>query len=154
MSQVSIANSAVHTTILLDQNAQRFQQLMVVALCIFAMVFSLWPMVAGLAIVLLVGSRNPNFAVLRRVYTVLRLVFGLRQRLEPDDPRPHNFAQLLGGMVLAASALAWGLGLTGLGMALAGVVVALALLNLVAGVCVGCLLYFQWRQLQYRLRRV
>jgi hypothetical protein len=49
--------------------------------------------------------------------------------------------------VLLIPSLAFAAGIPALGWGLALVVVALAALNLFAGVCVGCLMYYQFNRL-------
>jgi Domain of unknown function (DUF4395) len=60
-----------------------------------------------------------------------------------DNPEPHLFAQGLGSVFLAAAWLALLTGVATLGWALVWLVVALAALNLFAGICVGCIMYYQ-----------
>ena len=61
----------------------------------------------------------------------------------PDDPAPHRFAQGVGAAFLAASTLALFVGASVVGWVLAGIVAALALLNVVVGFCAGCFVYYQ-----------
>jgi hypothetical protein len=137
-----------------DGNILRFNQITIVTLTLLALLLGQWPILAFTAIVMLAGSGQPALALFKRLYSqVLRPLGRIKPDWQQDDPRPHNFAQSLGGVVLALAALASALGATLLGLVLGGLVVALALLNLLAGVCVGCFLYFQLRQLQYRLGR-
>ena len=60
-----------------------------------------------------------------------------------DDPRPLLFAQGLGGIFLVRSAVALWLGLPVVGWTLAGIVIALAAINLFLGFCLGCFIYYQ-----------
>jgi hypothetical protein len=137
-----------------DNNVLRFNQIAIVAFTLLAMGLSQWPIVAITALIMLIGSSKPELALFKQLYLkLLRPALKIAPQLQPDDPRPHAFAQSVGGVVLLCSALAWALGGPLLGWLLAALVVALALLNLLAGVCVGCFLYFQLRQWQYRLAR-
>jgi hypothetical protein len=66
----------------------------------------------------------------------------VKPELLQDNPEPHRFAQGFGGVVLAISSLAFLLGSATLGWALGWLVIALASLNLFAGFCVGCAVYY------------
>ena len=59
-----------------------------------------------------------------------------------DNPEPHLFAQGVGGAFLTAATLAFIANAATVGWVLAWIVVALAALNLFAGICVGCLMYY------------
>jgi hypothetical protein len=59
-----------------------------------------------------------------------------------DNPEPHRFAQGFGAVVLAAGAIALFAGLPLLGWSLVWLVIALAALNLFAGFCAGCAVYY------------
>ncbi len=60
-----------------------------------------------------------------------------------DHPEPHRFAQTMGGIFLLAASLALLGGLGVLGWGLAWLVIFLAALNLFAGFCAGCFVYYQ-----------
>jgi hypothetical protein len=79
----------------------------------------------------------------------------LAPRLGPpvlEDARPPRFANLVGLIFLAGSAVAQALGLPVLGWALAGVVLALATLAATTGFCLGCRIYVLYRHVQPHLR--
>jgi len=58
-----------------------------------------------------------------------------------EDSRPPRLANAIGTVVLAAAAIAWWLGAGVVGVALGGLVAALALLSASTGLCVGCEIY-------------
>jgi hypothetical protein len=58
-----------------------------------------------------------------------------------EDARPPRFANLVGAFFLTAATVAYGAGLTTLGVALGGLVAALALLAAATGFCSGCEAY-------------
>ncbi len=100
------------------------------------------PWLAGLVgLVMLLGTLlgKPGFLPLYRLVRRLGLV---KPNVIRDNPEPHRFAQLLGGLFLLAGFGALAAGLTVLGWALAWLVVALAALNLFGGFCVGCAVYY------------
>jgi hypothetical protein len=97
--------------------------------------------VAFVAAVMLAGSAvgRPGFLP---VYRLLRSASLFRPDVIDDNPEPHRFAQLLGGVVLAGATAAF-LGLAqGPGWILTWVVIALAGLNLFGNFCLGCAMYY------------
>ena len=135
-------------TISLDHSALRVNQAGIIATVLAAVVGSAfaWP-VAGLipvlAVILLIGTWRPELALFKQLYLrVLKPHRLVGPRLLEDDPRPHNFAQGLGGIFLAvASGLLVVAPIAGLALAL--LVAALAAVNLFFGYCLGCQIYFQ-----------
>jgi len=107
-----------------------------------------------LAIVLLLGTFAPQLALFKQLYfKVLKPRGIVKPQPAQDRPEPHNFAQGLGGVFLAVSALfIYAPLLTGdfrpgpalvIGLALALIVAVLAFVNLAFGYCLGCQIYFQ-----------
>ena len=134
-----------------DLSALKFNQLTVVGVTALALLLRA-PWLAGLlGAAMLVGAIWPAYSPMRAAYRVFGLRLGLKPEVVDESPEAHHFAQGVGGVFLLAAALS---GLAGLGVlsAVLGVtVIALALLNLTARICVGCLMYFQWRMLRYRV---
>ncbi|ULH16438.1 DUF4395 domain-containing protein [Deinococcus sp. KNUC1210] len=134
-----------------DLNALKFNQLTVVGVTAVAVVAS-QPWLAGLlGAAMLIGAVSPTRSPMRAAYRAVGPRLGLNPDIVEESPEAHLFAQGVGGVFLLASALS---GLAGLGVlsAVLGLtVIALALLNLTARICVGCLMYFQWRMLKYRV---
>jgi hypothetical protein len=96
-----------------------------------------------LAIVLLVGTFAPQLALFKQVYfKVLKPRGIVKPRPVQDRPEPHNFAQGMGGVVLAIASVLL-LPLTVAGLALALLVAVLAFVNLAFGYCLGCQIYYQ-----------
>jgi Domain of unknown function (DUF4395) len=138
-----------------DSNVLRFNQISIVFLLFLAALLNLPILVALVAAVMLLGTLEPRLALFKQFYgQFLRPRLGIAVRSSQDDPRPHNFAQGLGGVFLLVSSLAFVLAAPVLGWVIAGLVVVLALLNLTTGICVGCFLYFQWKMLPHRLQRL
>jgi hypothetical protein len=96
-----------------------------------------------LAIVLLLGTFAPQLALFKQLYfKVLKPRGIVKPRPVQDRPEPHNFAQGMGGVVLAvASALLVPLPVAGLALAL--LVAVLAFINVAFGYCLGCQIYYQ-----------
>jgi hypothetical protein len=96
-----------------------------------------------LAIVLLVGTFAPQLALFKQLYfRVLKPAGIVKPRPVQDRPEPHNFAQGMGGVVLAIASIVL-LPLQFAGLALTLLVAVLAFVNLAFGYCLGCQIYYQ-----------
>jgi hypothetical protein len=94
------------------------------------------------ALLMLAGTvlgRPGFFWIYRGILRPLNLV---QPDVLEDNPEPHRFAQGFGGVVLLAASLSLAAGLPALGWGLAWMVAALAALNLFAGFCAGCAVYY------------
>jgi len=135
-----------------DLNALKFNQLTVVALTTLALLGG-WSWLTGLlGAAMLLGALRPDLSPLRAAYRLLGPRLGLKPNVVDETPEAHHFAQGVGGVFLLASALGGAAGLSVLSTGLGVAVIGLALLNLSTRICVGCLMYFQWRRLSYWLR--
>lgn len=127
----------------IDHTTLKTNQGFIILFSLLAFLFNQPWVIALVALVMLTGSlllKRPGFAFL---YTRLLKPAGiLRPDVIEDNPEPHLFAQGFGGTVLAGAALALFLGVSALGWSLAWLVIALAALNLFAGFCVGCAMYY------------
>lgn len=127
-----------------DQTALRFNQASIIALLSLGFVLNAWVLVAFVALVMAVGTLAPGAGLFKRFYQhVLKPAGLLRAQVIADDPRPHLFAQGVGALFLIASTLAFLSGAALAGWILAGIVVVLAAVNLFAGFCLGCFVYYQ-----------
>jgi uncharacterized membrane protein YesL len=146
-------------TQVVDHSALKVNQTGIVATVLVAVLGSqvvpalIW-LIPLLAIVLLVGTFAPQYALFKQLYFhVLKPRGIVKPRPVQDRPEPHNFAQGLGGIFLTiASLFVFGPLLTGdfrpgpgivIGLALALIVAVLAFVNLAFGYCLGCQIYFQ-----------
>jgi len=97
-----------------------------------------------LAAMMLAAVLSPSLNVPRLLYVHALKPAGLvRPRVAVEDPAPHRFAQLVGGVFLVAASLC---ALTGALLAawvLGWIVLALAFLNFAFDICVGCIVYAQ-----------
>ena len=132
-----------------DLSALRFNQVTVVFVTLLAVILTLPLLTLALGLAMLTGALAPDVSPMRAAYRLLGPALGLKPEVVEEDPRAHHFAQGVGGVFLLASALATIAGLTALGAVLGVVVIALAALNLSQKVCVGCLMYFQYRRLRH-----
>jgi hypothetical protein len=125
-----------------DHAALRVNQALIISLLIGAFVFDWVWLVAAVGVAMAYGTlrRQPGF---RFVYTgLLRLRGWVRADVLPDHAEPHVFAQALGAVVVVVSVVVLLAGQAVLGWALTWLVVALAALNLFAGFCAGCAVYY------------
>lgn len=126
---------------MIDHAALRTHQASLIVLLLLSFVLDSAWLLAVVVLAMLVGTAlgRPGFLP---VYWVLRRLHLASPERLPDHPEPHRFAQLLGGVFVAAGLGALLLGWSILGWALAWVVVGLAGLNLFGGFCVGCAVYY------------
>ncbi len=123
----------------IDRTALKVNQAGIVGTLLLAFLASaLWPpamvLVPLLAAVLLLGTVEPRAALFKVLYSrVLRPWGVLRARPAAESSRPHNFAQLLGGIFLALASLAFLLSAPVIGWALTWLVLILAFANLAFG---------------------
>lgn len=124
---------------MIDRTALKVNQAGIVLTLLLAFLLSaIWPglvwAVPLLAALMLIGSIEPRAALFRQVYAVaLRPAGLLRARPVSESPRPHTFAQILGGIFLALATVAFVLGAPIVGWALAWIVLLLAFVNLAFG---------------------
>jgi hypothetical protein len=126
-----------------DHSAIKVNQVFVIGLTLLAFILNQPVLVALVAAVMLTGSlllKKPGFSF---VYSAWLKTAGLvKPDVVEDNPEPHLFAQGFGGVVLTGSVLAVMIGAPILGWGLAWLVIALASLNLFAGFCAGCAVYY------------
>ncbi|MDR7486888.1 MAG: DUF4395 domain-containing protein [Armatimonadota bacterium] len=127
-----------------DQTAIKFAQLVIAVWVVVAGALQAPWLIAFLTAALATSAASPTRSLFRLLYHRVAVPLRLaRPRIIPDDPAPHRFAQGVGAAVLAASTLALFVGASTLGWVLAGLVAVLALLNVTAGFCAGCFVYYQ-----------
>jgi hypothetical protein len=145
INPTSSANAADR---LVDHSALRTNQAFIIGLLILGFVLNVWPLVAFVSAVMLIGTAFPQAGLFKLVYfKLLKPASIVMPDVKIDNPEPHLFAQLLGGLVTLAASLAFFTGASAFGWGLAWLVVALAALNLFAGICVGCIVYYQLNRL-------
>jgi hypothetical protein len=131
-----------------DHSALRTNQALIIGLLVIAFVLDAKWLVAFVSAVMLIGTVFPQIALFKAVYWyVLKPLKIARPDVRRDNPEPHLFAQGVGGSVLSIAVLTFAANAPVLGWALAWMVVALAALNLFAGICVGCLMYYWFQRL-------
>lgn len=136
-------------TDVIDARAPRFNQVVVGLVALLGAVFG-WPLAwALMALQLFVGlTLGRRYCLTCVAYFVLvQPRFGEGPL---EDSRPPRLANMMGCAFLSAAALAWWLGATTVGVVLAALVAALALLAATSGFCTGCEIY----KLTARLRGI
>jgi hypothetical protein len=136
------------STQVVDHSALKVNQTGIITTVLVAFIGSafyrpLLVLIPLLAIVLLVGTFAPQLALFKQFYfKVLKPRGIVKPRPVQDRPEPHNFAQGMGGVVLAIASLLL-LPLTVAGLALSLLVAVLAFVNVAFGYCLGCQIYYQ-----------
>ena len=131
-----------------DHSSLRVNQATIIVLLLLGFIVNIPWLTALVAVVMLAGTvvGRPGFFFL---YTgILRPTGIVKPAVLADNPEPHRFAQGFGGVVAAVSALSLFLGAAAFGWALSWLVIVLAALNLFAGFCAGCAVYYWLHRLQ------
>ncbi len=105
-------------------------------------------LVAIVAVSQLLGAFDAPFAPYRLLYrSVVKPSHMVKPHVIPDNPEPHRFALLLGGILNTIATIALLTGAPTLAWVLVGIVVVLANLNFWVNFCLGCLIYYQLNRL-------
>jgi hypothetical protein len=125
-----------------DHSALRSNQAFIITLLVIGFVANTPWLVALVMVVMLVGTalKRPGFSPL--YFRLLKPSGLVKPEVLRDNPEPHRFAQGFGGVVLVIALVGFLLGSSTLGWGLVWIVIALAALNLFAGFCVGCAIYY------------
>ena len=127
-------------TDVIDARAPRTNQAVIGVLSLLAFLLELEWLPAVLAAQLAIGLRFGRRFCLACVayFELIQPRFG---EGPVEDSRPPRFANLIGFVVLSAASIAYAIGLQPIGVALGGIVAALALLAAATGFCLGCEIY-------------
>ena len=135
----------------IDQSALKFNQGAIMTLVLGGFILDQPILPTFVAIVMVLGSIRPDLALFKFTYKHFAKPLGLmKPRLVDDVPAPHEFAQLLGGLVLGTGAVLLYAGAPVAGWMLSWVVILLAAANLFLGFCAGCFVYYQLGRLGVR----
>jgi hypothetical protein len=132
-----------------DNNALRFNQISIVCLVLIGFLLDQPVLPALVSAILLIGVVRPNLSVFRQIYRLVIIPSGVLvpQPVQEDGAAPR-FAQLLGGLTMAAATVFLYTDSPLMGWSLAWVVILLAATNLFFGFCAGCFVYFQIERLR------
>ena len=129
---------------MLDHSALKFNQLSIITLTLLGFILNQPLLPAVVAAVLIAGSINSYLALFKLIYKyIVKPLKFMKPNLLEDIPAPHEFAQLLGGIVLGIGSLLLYTGSPFLGWLCAWIVITLAAANLFFGFCAGCFVYYQ-----------
>ncbi|MCX6121735.1 MAG: DUF4395 domain-containing protein [Ignavibacteriales bacterium] len=132
----------------LDHSALKFNQISIITLALLGFILNQPILPSFVAAVLIAGSLNSNFALFKLTYKhVIKPLKLLKPNPIEDISTPHEFAQLLGGIVLGIGSLLLYTGSPLLGWIFTWIVIALAAANLIFGFCAGCFVYYQLKKL-------
>jgi hypothetical protein len=132
-----------------DRSALKVGQVLLIGGLVIAWLIALARPQAAIALpifaLMLLGSAlSAATSLPRALYVrVLRPRGLVRPRVRIEDPAPHRFAQLVGGVFLFAASSAAAFGQLTVAWTLGWVVIALAFLNFAFDICVGCIVYAQ-----------
>jgi len=128
----------------LDHSALKFNQIAIITFTVLGFIFNQPILPAFVAVVLIAGSIDKKFALFKLTYAYIIKPLGfLKPDIVEDSPTPHEFAQLLGGIVLSLGTIFLYNDLFLAGWIFAWVVISLAAANLFLGFCAGCFVYYQ-----------
>lgn len=131
-----------------DHSALRTNQVFIIGLLLIAFILDAKWLVAFVAAVMLLGTFVPKLSLFKAAYVYVLKPRGIvKPDVKADNPEPHLFAQGVGGAFLTAATLAFLFNVAVLGWVLTWIVIGLASLNLFAGICVGCLMYYWFNRL-------
>lgn len=131
-----------------DHSALRTNQAFIIGLLVIAFITDARWLVTFVAVVMLIGTFWPKVSLFKAVYLYFLKPRGLiKPDVKVDNPEPHLFAQGVGCAFLIAATIAFALSAPLVGWVLTWIVIALASLNLFAGICVGCLMYYWFNRL-------
>ena len=125
-----------------DHSALKVNQSFIIGLNILAFILNLpWlALIVTLAMAIGTALKVPGFGFVYKY--VLKPRGWVKPDMIDDNPEPHRFAQGFGAVVMAAGVSALFAGVSPLGWGLVWLVIALAALNLFAGFCAGCAVYY------------
>lgn len=127
-----------------DHAALRVNQSAIVLFAVVAFLLNAPWLVLLLCLAMALGTVVPALAPFKAFYFRVLLPAGLvRPDRRADDPAPHQFAQGMGAGVLALAVILFALSATTLAWILVGLVAVLAAVNVLAGFCAGCFVYYQ-----------
>lgn len=138
---------------MVDRNALRTNQILIISLVVLAFVLGIDDggalVVAFVAVSLAVGAAWPGYGPLQVAYRQVFVPLGIvKPQPVREDRAQHRFAQSVGAIVLAIAAILLFAGYETAGWIAAALVVVLALVNLLFGFCAGCFVFLHLQRLR------
>jgi hypothetical protein len=128
----------------IDFSALKFNQAAIIACTVLGFILHQPIVPTFVAGIMLAGSINKKFALFKLTYAYVFKPLGiLKPNIIEGSPAPHEFAQFLGGTMLAIGSLFLFCGFTFPGWIFVWIVIVLAAANLFFGFCAGCFVYYQ-----------
>lgn len=134
-----------------DQSGIKVGQAATIILLLLGFVLDSWILIVFVAAAQLLGALDAPFAPYRLLYQrVLKPGGFVKPNVIPDNPEPHRFAMLLGGLMNGAATVLLLAAVPTPAWVLVWVVIVLANLNFWLNFCLGCWLYYQLHKLGIR----
>lgn len=131
-----------------DHAALRTNQAFIIGLLVLGFIVDWSWLVAFVAVVMTVGTMWPRLGLFQVIYRSILRDRVVKPDVLVDNPEPHRFAQGFGASVLMIALGLFAGGVAAAGWVLVGVVVSLAAVNLFAGFCAGCFVYYWLARLE------
>jgi hypothetical protein len=129
---------------MLDHSALRFNQISIITFTLLGYILNQPFFPLFVAVALLLGSLHPELALFKLTYKHIIKPLKLMKPVPVDDiPAPHEFAQMLGGIMLCIGSVFLFSGSLLPGWVFVWIVIVLAAANLIFGFCAGCFVYYQ-----------
>ncbi len=128
---------------MVDHAALRTNQAFIIGLLVLAFVFDSAVLVGAVAAIMAAGTVWPEAGLFKIIYQRVLKNRMVAPDLIVDNPQPHRFSQGFGAVFLGLGLGLFAAGLPFAGWVVVAIVVVLAALNLFAGFCAGCYLYYR-----------
>lgn len=124
-----------------DHTALKTNQTLIITMNVLAFIFNAPWLALIVTVMMILGTlrKKPGFGF---IYRLIKPTGWPKPDIIMDNPEPHHFAQSFGAVVMLMGSVTLYTSALTLGWGLIWLVVALAALNLFAGFCVGCAVYY------------
>ncbi|HEX2905858.1 MAG TPA: DUF4395 domain-containing protein [Phototrophicaceae bacterium] len=131
-----------------DQTGIKVGQAATIILLLAGFVLNSWPLIALVALAQLLGALDVPFAPYRLLYLKVIKPSGLvKPNVIADNPEPHRFAVLIGGVFNTVATILLLAGAPTPAWVLVWIVIVLANVNFWLNFCLGCWMYYQLHRL-------
>lgn len=132
-----------------DHSGLKTGQAITIVALLLAFILNSPLLVAFVALAQFLAGIDAPFAPYRLIYQRIVKPSGLiKPNVIDDNPEPHRFAMLLGGIMNGAATVLLLAGVPAPAWVLVWVVIALANLNFWLNICLGCMIYYQLNRLR------
>jgi hypothetical protein len=131
-----------------DHSGLKTGQALTILLLLAGFVLNSWLLVLIIGVAQLLGALDAPYAPYRLIYQRIVKPSGLvKPHVIADNPEPHRFAMLLGGILNTVATILLIVGVATPAWVLVWIVIALANVNFWLNICLGCLIYYQLNRL-------